>query len=486
MACDRLRELALLDVDDGLAAEERADLDAHLAGCAECRAARDAARLVARGVRQIPVPPVPLGFSERTLQRLERAQSVGARPRGRIVRFAAAAALLAAAAVFWIERERASKPEKAQVASNEPEGKLRRFGAEPEKGEIESLADGDDSAAGRKQVPQGEEKTRADAASERSPPPPGSVAPPVAGGAPAESAAEAARAVGGLNERDKNVKDSGERSDEERRKSGSSDAAGKGGAADKDGAADGEKAGVAKKLEEQEKRLDGVEPAPAFDALVRDLARGTPAEALHKIGALADAGRDVDRSKLDWKEPRAGADEKAKDPATSKAAADDLKKSPDVAPPPLRFVRAHGAASRVADLVGARGERLARDDAGRFVVELTEDEAKALETRLAAAGVKVETVVASDWLAASREAELRARSRAVVADGRGGKAPTQEPKGATTKGPGVPPTDPTSGKSRGAVGAPAKEAPKPGLAAGTRRDGGTPAQRVRWFLLAGE
>src|SRR6185295_7885607 len=79
MACDRLRELALLDVDDGLAADERAELDAHLAGCADCRAARDAARQVARGVRQLPVPPVPLGFSERTLQRLERAQSSEAR-----------------------------------------------------------------------------------------------------------------------------------------------------------------------------------------------------------------------------------------------------------------------------------------------------------------------------------------------------------------------------------------------------------------------
>jgi hypothetical protein len=104
--------------------------------------------------------------------------------------------------------------------------------------------------------------------------------------------------------------------------------------------------------------------------------------------------------------------------------------------------------------------------------------------------VKVETVVASDWLAALRESELRARSRSVVADGREGKAPTQEPKGPPTKAPEAPPAGPTSGKSRGAAGAPAKEAPKPGapvLGAGKRRDGDTkPPPRVRWFLLAGE
>src|SRR6185369_1374942 len=171
-------------VDDGLAADERAELDAHLAGCADCRAARDAARQVARGVRQLPVPPVPLGFSERTLQRLERAQSVDARPRVRLVRVAAAAALLAAAA--------------------------------PEKKDLESLADGDGGdAQERQQAPRDEEKARTNEKGELSPPPPGSVAPPVAGGAPAEGAKDPARAEGGLNERDKNLKDEGERRDEE-------------------------------------------------------------------------------------------------------------------------------------------------------------------------------------------------------------------------------------------------------------------------------
>jgi hypothetical protein len=440
MACDRLRELALLDVDDGLAADERAELDAHLAGCADCRAARDAARQVARGVRQIPVPPVPLGFSERTLQRLERAQSSEARPRVRLVRFAAAAALLAAAAIFWIERERASAPKNAQIASRPPEGDLRRLADEPE----------------RKQAPADEEKARSVAKGEESPPPPGSVAPPVTGGAPTEGAENPARAEGGLNERDKNLKDAGERSDEERRKP--------------DAGAAGE-AGVASKLEQQKEGESPAAAAPAFDELVRDLARGTPAEALHKIGALADAVRDG--------EQRADADEKAKSAPTMKAAADDVKKSPDVAPP-LRFVRAHGAATRIADLIGARGGQVARDDAGRFVVELTEEEAKALETRLAAAGVKVETVVASDWLAALRESELRARERSVVADGAVRKAETQEPKGPPTKAPGAPPAEPTSGKSRGAAGAPS-------LGAGKRQSGDPkPPPRVRWFLLAGE
>ena len=478
MACGRLRELALLDVDDGLAADERAELDAHLAGCADCRAARDAARRVARGVRQLPVPPVPLGFSERTLQRLERAQSVEARPRVRLARFAAAAALLAAAAVFWIERERAAAPKNEQVAE-------RRFAADAENQELDLLADGDGAdAPARKQAPQDEEKARTNEKGEESPPPPGSVAPPVTDGAAAESAADAVRAEGGLNERDKNLKDQGERSDEERRKLGES------GARDAGGAADAGKAGVATKFEEQKKSAGLDAAAPAFDELVRDLARGTPAEALHKIGALADAGRDGEQRLEKWAEKPAAAAEKAKAAPTEKAASDDAKRSPDVAPPPLRFVRAHATATRVADLIGARGEQLARDDAGRFVVELTEDEAKALETRLAAAGVKVETVVASDWLAALRESELRARARAVVADGAVRKAETQEPKGPPTKAPGAPPAEPTSGKSRGAAGVPAKEAPKPGapaLGAGRRQSDDTkPPPRVRWFLLAGE
>ena len=148
-------------------------------------------------------------------------------------------------------------------------------------------------------------------------------------------------------------------------------------------------------------------------------------------------------------------------------------------------MRAHGAASRVADLIGARGEQLARD-AGRFVIELTRTRRSA-RVAAAAAGVKVETMVASDWLAALRESEQRSRS--VVAKGDGAKPPAAEPTGVPTK-ERTAPAGPTSGKSRGAAGAPAKgdaETGAPALGAGKRQSGDTkPPPRVRWFLLAGE
>jgi hypothetical protein len=152
MACDRMRELALLDVDDALSAAERAELDLHLVGCAECRAARDSARRVARGLRQIPVPPVPLGFSERTLQRIERAATVAARPRRRPLRSPppprCSLAPRSSGSSTTARRRRRTRKSRSSAR--------RRAG---ERGT--ELADGDGAdATGRKQAPQDEEKAR--------------------------------------------------------------------------------------------------------------------------------------------------------------------------------------------------------------------------------------------------------------------------------------------------------------------------------------
>jgi hypothetical protein len=427
MACDRMRELALLDVDDALAAAERAELDLHLAGCAECRAARDGARRVARGLARIPVPPVPLGFSERTLQRIERATTVAARPRAWLVRLSAAAALVAAAAVFWVELGRTSAPKSTheEVAKQESltEAAAGRAG--------ESRLDGDDAAdkareARKAQV--ADEQARSDEPAKEG----------AARGDAAPPAAPAAAAVPLSGE--KQGKDFEVEKDGDARKAGDDAAA-------KPGAAGG-------KLEE----LKAV--APDVEELERDLERGAPADALRRIGALANA-------------------ETAKSDDLEKNVA---KKADDKAPPQLHFVRARGDVARIAELSGAHGDALARDGTDRIVLELTADEAKALEGRLALAGVKLEPLSASDWLAALRESVERARQKTDGAVARGEPPKSNaEPDAGASKAPPTPPAT----KSRGNVGAPAKGAPTGG-AAKHKIPEQPPPPRVRWIVLAGK
>lgn len=162
MACDRMRELAWLEIDGELTDAERAELAAHVEQCADCRAARAAATRVVDGVRRLAPPPVPIGFAERTIKRLEEAAAPRRRrPLPWIVPLAAAAATIVAAAVFVVERhrappasgfevaagrkeepsqERARDADKAdgfvndapaaQAPAKEPEGEVRRFGDE--------------------------------------------------------------------------------------------------------------------------------------------------------------------------------------------------------------------------------------------------------------------------------------------------------------------------------------------------------------------
>src|SRR5262249_46902372 len=136
---------------------------------------------------QLPVPPVPLGFSERTLQRLDRARSVAERPRARFVRWATAAALVAAATIFWIERERfvPSSHRSEEIATRDgadreatgDAGERRKYGeANPPAGRTDAPAWKQAPVA--KEMPGHDESEREQAKGGQAPPPPAAAAPP--------------------------------------------------------------------------------------------------------------------------------------------------------------------------------------------------------------------------------------------------------------------------------------------------------------------
>ena len=76
MSCDRYLPLLLLAADDrldSLEAPERDDLRAHLAGCPRCRQAVSDQHEVAAALRQRGDAPIPTGFAERVVARLDTA-----------------------------------------------------------------------------------------------------------------------------------------------------------------------------------------------------------------------------------------------------------------------------------------------------------------------------------------------------------------------------------------------------------------------------
>ena len=75
--CDAVRVTAY--VDGALAAADRLQLDAHLAGCPRCQAQVDAERMLARAVRALPAPPLPHGLASRVRRRSRK--PVPLRPR---------------------------------------------------------------------------------------------------------------------------------------------------------------------------------------------------------------------------------------------------------------------------------------------------------------------------------------------------------------------------------------------------------------------
>ncbi len=67
MTCQDARELFSALVDDALTAAERGDLDAHLAGCAECRRELDGFRATVALLGQVEPARAPAGFVDRVL-----------------------------------------------------------------------------------------------------------------------------------------------------------------------------------------------------------------------------------------------------------------------------------------------------------------------------------------------------------------------------------------------------------------------------------
>jgi hypothetical protein len=66
--CDSLRVTAL--VDDALDAEDRAEVEGHLAGCEACRAQAADERQIRAGLRALPAPELPFGLEQRVRRQL--------------------------------------------------------------------------------------------------------------------------------------------------------------------------------------------------------------------------------------------------------------------------------------------------------------------------------------------------------------------------------------------------------------------------------
>ncbi|HUG37321.1 MAG TPA: zf-HC2 domain-containing protein [Candidatus Limnocylindrales bacterium] len=68
MTCDDARELCSALVDEALMPDERAALDAHLAGCADCRRELERLRATVSLLRAAPPARAPAGFVDRVLE----------------------------------------------------------------------------------------------------------------------------------------------------------------------------------------------------------------------------------------------------------------------------------------------------------------------------------------------------------------------------------------------------------------------------------
>ena len=136
MTCHEARDLFSAVVDDALAARERAEVDAHLTGCADCRRELDRFRQTVTLVQALPAERAPADFVDRVVTRAElasRARPASAAPRAswpsRLARglfvpwttklpLEAAALLVVAGLAIWIFQR---MPEQRQSARLTPE-----------------------------------------------------------------------------------------------------------------------------------------------------------------------------------------------------------------------------------------------------------------------------------------------------------------------------------------------------------------------------
>ena len=68
MSCHDAREWLSDLVDDAVDAETRAQVDAHLTGCAECRRELDRLRATVSLLHAVERPQAPAGFADRVLE----------------------------------------------------------------------------------------------------------------------------------------------------------------------------------------------------------------------------------------------------------------------------------------------------------------------------------------------------------------------------------------------------------------------------------
>jgi len=144
VSCERFEEQVWLAIDDELAADERRELDAHLAVCAACRAKVEAARSVAHRLRTLQAPAAPKGFKETTLARLEPATVT----RISLVRrwwqpLAAAAALLIVVGVRAMRDGVEPPPRDGAIASSPHEPPAAAAPDAVVEKSLEQLADGE-------------------------------------------------------------------------------------------------------------------------------------------------------------------------------------------------------------------------------------------------------------------------------------------------------------------------------------------------------
>jgi hypothetical protein len=105
MRCEDAGERITALVDGELPPAERAELEAHLSGCARCRDARAAEEAVAARLRSAARPPLPAGFAASVMAKVPAAAPSAAASRGRILPLwplVAAASAVAAAVVAMV------------------------------------------------------------------------------------------------------------------------------------------------------------------------------------------------------------------------------------------------------------------------------------------------------------------------------------------------------------------------------------------------